>query len=83
VAEAAREAGVPLAQAWGVAASYPHRGLPWGRPLVDDPVARVRGFARLGRPRAPTLPEALSPVYASRTERFVETQGVEVNPKDA
>jgi NADH-quinone oxidoreductase subunit F len=87
VAEAAREAGVPLAQAWSVAAYYPHRGLPQGRLLVDDPVARARGFARLWKGAEGTYPplglEALSPVYASRTERFVETQGVEVNPKDA
>jgi NADH-quinone oxidoreductase subunit F len=87
VAEAAREAGVPLAQAWSVAAYYPHRGLLQGRLLVDDPVARARGFARLRKEAEGTYPplglEALSPVYASRTERFVETQGVEVNPKDA
>jgi hypothetical protein len=52
VAEAAREAGVPLAQAWG----------------VDDPVARARGFARLRKEAKGTYPplglEALSPVYA-------------------
>jgi len=54
---------------------------------VDDPVARARGFARLRRPRAPTLLWASRPsppsTCASRRERFVETQGVEVNPKDA
>jgi hypothetical protein len=81
VAEAVREAGVPLAQAWGVAAYYPrYRGLPQGRLLVDDPVARARGFARLRKEAEGTYPplglEALSPsTCASRTEHFVETQG--------
>jgi hypothetical protein len=90
VAEAAWEAGVPLAQAWGVVAYYPrYRGLPQGRLLVDDPVARARGFARLRKEAEGTyLPlglEALSPVYLRFQDgaRFVETQGVEVNPKDA
>jgi NADH:ubiquinone oxidoreductase subunit F (NADH-binding) len=81
VAEAAREAGVPLAQAWGVVAYYPrYRGLPQGRLLVDDPVARARGFARLRKEAEGTYPplglEALSPVYLrfQDGERFVETQ---------
>jgi hypothetical protein len=74
VAEAAREAGVPLAQAWGVVAYYPrYRGLPQGRLLVDDPVARARGFARLRKEAEGTYPplglEALSPVYLRFQDR--------------
>ena len=80
VAEAARLAGVSLAQAWGVVAYYPrYRGLPQGRLLVDDPVARARGFARLREEADGTYPplglEALSPIYLrfQDGERFVET----------
>ncbi|AEV16242.1 NADH dehydrogenase i chain f [Thermus sp. CCB_US3_UF1] len=82
VAEAARLAGVPLAQAWGVVRYYPrYRGLPQGRLLVDDPVARARGFARLREEAEGTHPplglEALSPVYLRFTPegRFVEWKG--------
>ncbi|GAB5601686.1 hypothetical protein FJNA_02100 [Thermus sp. FJN-A] len=82
VAEAARLAGVPLAQAWGVVAYYPrYRGLPQGRLLVDDPVARARGFARLRGEAEGTYPplglEALSPVYLRFTGegRFLEWEG--------
>ncbi len=80
VAEAARLAGVPLAQAWGVVAYYPrYRGLPQGKLLVDDPVARARGFARLREEAEGTYPplglEALSPIYLrfQDGERYVET----------
>lgn len=89
VAEAAREAGVPLAQAWGVVAYYPrYRGLPQGRLLVDDPVARARGFARLRKEAEGTYPplglEALSPVYLRFQDGALRgNPGVEVNPKDA
>lgn len=82
VAEAARLAGVPLAQAWGVVRYYPrYRGLPQGRLLVDDPVARARGFKELVREAEGTYPplglEGLSPVYLRFTPegRFVEWQG--------
>ncbi len=82
MAEAARLAGVPLAQAWGVVAYYPrYRGLPQGRLLVDDPVARARGFSRLREEAEGTYPplglEALSPVYLRFTEkgRFLEWEG--------
>ncbi|WP_018112369.1 NADH-ubiquinone oxidoreductase-F iron-sulfur binding region domain-containing protein [Thermus igniterrae] len=82
VAEAARLAGVPLAQAWGVVRYYPrYRGLPQGRLLVDDPVARARGFEALLREAEGTYPplglEALAPVYLRFTpeERYVEWQG--------
>jgi NADH-quinone oxidoreductase subunit F len=82
VAEAARLVGVPLAQAFGVVAYYPrYRGLPQGRLLVDDPVARARGFARLRQEAEGTYPplglEALSPIYLrfQNGERFVEVEG--------
>jgi len=49
--------------------TYPrYLGLPQGRLLVDNPVARARGFARLRKEAEGTYPplglEALSPVYA-------------------
>ncbi|GAA6754567.1 hypothetical protein Thermus77420_00410 [Thermus thalpophilus] len=82
VAEAARLAGVPLAQAWGVVRYYPrYRGLPQGRLLVDDPVARSRGFARLREATDGTYPplglEAFSPIHVRFTPegRFVEWAG--------
>ncbi|MDM7324317.1 MAG: NADH-ubiquinone oxidoreductase-F iron-sulfur binding region domain-containing protein [Thermus sp.] len=82
VAEAARLAGVPLAQAWGVVRYYPrYRGLPQGRLLVDDPVARARGFTRLLEGADGTYPslglEALSPVYVrvEGLDRYVEQGG--------
>ncbi len=82
IAEAARLAGVPLAQAWGVVRYYPrYRGLPQGRLLVDDPVARARGFARLLEGADGTHPplglEALSPIHVriEGRERYVEYQG--------
>lgn len=82
VAEAARLAGVPLAQAWSVVRYYPrYRGLPQGRLLVDDPVARARGFAALRAVAEGTHPplglEALAPVYLRFTPegRFVEWEG--------
>ncbi|WP_038046501.1 NADH-ubiquinone oxidoreductase-F iron-sulfur binding region domain-containing protein [Thermus caliditerrae] len=82
VAEATRLAGVPLAQAWGVVRYYPrYRGLPQGRLLVDDPVARARGFALLREKADGTYPplglEALAPSYLRFTPegRFVEWEG--------
>ncbi|MGC8876734.1 NADH-ubiquinone oxidoreductase-F iron-sulfur binding region domain-containing protein [Thermus sp.] len=82
VAEAARLAGVPLAQAWGVVRYYPrYRGLPQGRLLVDDPVARSRGFPGLLERADGTHPplglEALSPIYLRFTPegRFLEWGG--------
>ncbi len=82
VAEAARLAGVPLAQAWGVVRYYPrYRGLPQGRLLVDDPVARSRGFPGLVGEADGTYPplglEALSPAYLRFTPegRFLEWGG--------
>jgi len=89
VAEAARLAGVPLAQAWGVVRYYPrYRGLPQGRLLVDDPVARARDFARLRAGADGSYPplglEALSPIYLRFTPegRFVEWQGRLVSFRD-
>lgn len=82
VAEAARLAGIPLAQAWGVVRYYPrYRGLPQGRLLVDDPVARARGFARLLEGADGTHPplglEALSPIHVrvEGEKRYVEWEG--------
>ncbi|RTI54297.1 hypothetical protein CSW14_07450 [Thermus scotoductus] len=82
VAEAARLAGIPLAQAWGVVRYYPrYRGLPQGRLLVDDPVARARGFARLLKGADGTHPplglEALSPIHVrvEGEKRYVEWEG--------
>ncbi len=76
ILEAAREAGVSLAQAWGVVQYFPRYGpRPLGRLLVDDPVARARGFKALLQEAQGTHPplglEALSPIYL----RFVEAKG--------
>ena len=82
VPETARLARIPLAQAWGVVRYYPrYRGLPQGRLLVDDPVARARGFAHLLEGADGTHPplglEALSPIHV-RVEGekcYVEWEG--------
>lgn len=82
VAEAARLAGVSLAQAWGVVRYYPRYGeVREGRYLVDDPVARARGVKDLLENTVGTYPplglEALAPAYVRVEEgkRWVEVEG--------
>jgi NADH-quinone oxidoreductase subunit F len=80
LAEVARKVHRPLAEVWGVVRFYPRYGEEKdGRYLVDDPVARARGFEALLRQADGTHPplglEALAPVFLVRRhgQTLVET----------
>lgn len=78
--ELSRKLRRPLAELWGVVRFYPrYQGEKEGRYLVDDPVARARGFPSFLQEADGTHPplglEALAPVFLRRIQgqTLVET----------